>query len=150
MRYLVIVIVIVIAIVSFIGFRSISKHTVKIRTDKKLYKIFVEIADDSDERALGLMGRKELPDGEGMLFVYDREGYPSFWMKNMKVPIDIIFIGSDFKIRQIEQDVQPCTEDMLDCPRLTASFSVQYVLEVNSGYTKRRQIKVGNPVTLKL
>jgi len=149
-KYFIALLIIVAIVGGFIGYRSLSKHTVSIRTDKKTYKLLVEIADDSSERALGLMNREFFSDDKAMLFIYEKEGHPSFWMKNMNFPLDIIFIGSDFKIRQIEQEVQPCFSDALDCPRMISSFPVQYVLEVNSGYTKRRQIKVGNVVNLSL
>jgi uncharacterized membrane protein (UPF0127 family) len=149
MRYIIIgLIVVVIAVV--IGVHFVSKHVVKIQTADKTYKLFVEIADDSDERTIGLMEHTEFSDDKAMLFVYEKEGYPTIWMKNMDFPIDIIFIGGDLKIRQIEQNVPPCPADGLDCTRYTSSFPAQYVLEVNAGYTKRRGIKVGDTADLNL
>jgi uncharacterized protein len=149
MRYkIAFIIVVIIAAASIFYF--VSGRTVIIKTDRDTYKLFVEIADDNQERATGLMEKNSFSDDDAMLFVYEREGYPSFWMKNMKFPIDIIFIGSDFKIRQIENNVQPCPADILGCPSLTPSFPVQYVLEVNAGYTNRRQIEVGDVVTMNL
>jgi uncharacterized protein len=149
MRYK-IAFIILVAIVAASVFYFVSSHTVTIKTNRKTYKLLVEIADDNQERATGLMEKTSFSDDKAMLFVYGKEGYPSFWMKNMKFPIDIIFIGSDFKIRQIESGVQPCPANALECTYITPSFPVQYVLEVNSGYTKGRQIEVGDVVTLNL
>jgi uncharacterized protein len=130
------------------GFLFFSGHTVDIKTAKGSYRLLVEIADSEKERSAGLMGRNSLGDNRGMLFVYDEEVYPGFWMKNMRFPLDIVFIGGDLRIKQIEQNVQPCPPDVSDCALFTPSYPVQYVLEVKSGYTEKHKISVGDTVDL--
>ena len=66
-------------------------------------KIKVEIVDTVESRALGLSGREELKDGNGMLFVFDDVGKYNFWMKNMNFPIDIIWLGEDERVIYIKK-----------------------------------------------
>ena len=95
----------------------------------------VEIADTHEERSRGLMFREELCSDCGMLFVYEQEGIYKFWMKNTLIPLDIIWLDSQFKVVHIANAV-PCVVE--DC-RLYGSDSekAQYVLEVNSGVSER-------------
>ena len=99
-----------------------------------------EIARTQEERALGLMHRKKLPDGEGMLFVYERDDVLSFWMKNTLVPLSIAFIASDGRIIEIK-DMYP-----LDTSSVVSSRSVRYALEVPQGWFSRAGIKSGDVV----
>jgi uncharacterized membrane protein (UPF0127 family) len=92
----------------------------------------VEIADTPDSRSLGLMGRHSLDEGTGMLFVFDEEGNHSFWMKDMRFPIDIVWISADMDVVYISSYTQPC--DLLEpCPSITPPAKAMYVLEVGAG-----------------
>jgi uncharacterized membrane protein (UPF0127 family) len=123
--------------------------------DKKLIKVgkhelLVEIADDENERAKGLSGRKSLPEQEGMFFVFPKKDFkPSFWMKGMLMAIDIIWIN-DNKIAQINTDVQPPVEGTPDreLPLLIPDGLVDYVLEVAAGFSEKKELKVGTPIDL--
>ena len=110
-----------------------------------LIKINAEIADDNDERATGLMFREKLNENEGMLFVFESEGYQTFWMKNTLIPLDMIFIGNDFKIVDIK-NAKPCKEN--PCALYKSSKPSRYVLEVNSGFSARNNIKTGDKTIL--
>lgn len=101
----------------------------------------VEIAKTSKERTRGLMFRDNLPEGKGMLFVFSSEGYKSIWMKNVRFPIDVIWIGKDDKIVHIESAVPPCKTEK--CPTYPPSEKAFYILEVNANYTLENNIEVG-------
>ena len=101
----------------------------------------VEVADTPAKRELGLQYRRELGDGQGMLFLFPVEGSQSFWMKNTPLPLDIIFIGGDLKIVGIVHQAVPFSTNSL-----SASAPSRFVLEINGGLSRRLGIEVGNSV----
>lgn len=103
----------------------------------------VEIADTESKRKLGLMFRKSLPDNQGMLFVFEQEEQHSSWMKNMQIPLDIIWIGKDKIVVDIKADVPPCKDS---CSGIMPQEKAQYALEVNAGFTAKNKIKIGDRV----
>ncbi|MCL2763405.1 MAG: DUF192 domain-containing protein [Treponema sp.] len=105
-------------------------------------EITAEIARTEEERNKGLMHRKKLPDGEGMLFVFDRDQQLSFWMKNTIIPLSIAFISSDGRITEIK-DMQP-----LDLNSVQSSRSVRYALEVPQGWFTRAGVKPGDKMRI--
>ena len=98
----------------------------------------VEIAESGGEKRRGLSFRESLPEGSGMLFVYDKEDYYSFWMKDMNFPIDIIWINKEKEVVHIERNLQPCGTD--SCKGYKPSQKAMYVLEINPGL----DIKIGD------
>lgn len=112
---------------------------------EKIIKINVEIADDENERAKGLMLREKLNENDGMLFVFDEDSYQTFWMKSTLIPLDIIFIDENFGIIDIKTAV-PCKED--PCMLYKSSKPAKYALEVNAGFTAENNIKIGDKVAL--
>ena len=78
-----------------------------------------------------------------MLFIFDEQSPKTFWMKNTKIPLDMVFLDSNWTVVEIKRDVPPCFED--PCERYT-SLPAQYVLEVNAGAA--REIGVGIPAHL--
>ena len=118
---------------------------IAIGSGKNLIKINVEIADDNNERATGLMFREKLNENEGMLFIFENEDYQTFWMKNTMIPLDMIFIGKDFIIVDIK-NAEPCRED--PCKLYKSSKPAKYVLEVNSNFAARNNIKIGDKAIL--
>jgi uncharacterized membrane protein (UPF0127 family) len=111
-------------------------------TNGERTEVEVEIADDTPEQRRGLMERTELAENAGMLFVFDREGPRSFWMRNTLVPLSIAYIASDGRIVDI-QDMQP--QDETSHP---SAEPAQYALEVNQGFFAERGIEVGNVVEI--
>jgi hypothetical protein len=93
------------------------------------------------------MYRTNLPEGHGMLFVNDQPSPQSFWMKNTLIPLDILFIGSDLKIKTISENTPPCPSDSA-CPSYDSSEPAQYVLELNGGTVARQMIVIGDKVDL--
>lgn len=102
----------------------------------------VELADNDEERARGLSGRAALANDKGMLFIFDQSLPWGFWMKDMNFPIDIVWIGDDFKIVHIENSVLPETFPESFAPVLPARF----VLEINAGLMNAYKIEVGDEV----
>ncbi len=95
----------------------------------------------SSPRALrqGLSGRISMPVDQGMLFVFDRSSRYCFWMKDMRFPIDIIWLSTDKKVLHLEENVEPKTYPNNFCPGQAA----QYVIEVNSGVARKAKIEEG-------
>ncbi|MGA2910675.1 MAG: DUF192 domain-containing protein [Candidatus Microgenomates bacterium] len=112
--------------------------------------INVEVADTPAERAQGLSGRSSLAADSGMLFVFETKAVtPIFWMKDMLIPLDFIWIGGGRVVR-IDKNVPfpaPGTPDA-NLKTYTAGEPIDYVLEVNGGFSDTNSIKVGDPVTL--
>lgn len=104
-----------------------------------------EIAATRDQRTRGLMWRTELPEGTGMLFIFDRDDYLSFWMKNTLIPLDMIFIRSDLAIAGIVERAEPKTLS----PRTPGpNVQAKYVLEVPSGWSSKIGLKPGLKVVI--
>ena len=108
----------------------------------------VEIAASPDERSRGLSGRDSLPDGSGMLFVYDNPDVPGFWMRGMYFALDFVWIGDDCEVVDVTTDVPeagPGTSEGL-LPIYRPSTPVLFNLEVNAGSAARHGIGVGDAV----
>lgn len=113
-------------------------------------EIEVEVADTETERNRGLGGKEELKENEGMLFLFEAENItPSFWMKDMKFPIDIMWID-DGKIIKIDENVQPPESNTPDTALkiYTPNQPIDTVLEVNAGFVKSNKIIVGNAIEI--
>jgi uncharacterized membrane protein (UPF0127 family) len=115
---------------------------IEIATKSGNRSFVVELARTDEERARGLMFRKELPDGRGMLFDFQREQDVSFWMKNTYIPLDMIFIRADGTIRRIAANTEPLSER-----GVPAGGPVRYVLEVIGGTARKLGIEPGDKVT---
>jgi uncharacterized membrane protein (UPF0127 family) len=105
----------------------------------------VEVAATDEARQRGLMFRTHLPADRGMLFVFDTEDFWPFWMKNTRIPLDMIWIGSDKTVAFILEDVPPCPGD--PCPTYRPLRKARYVLEVPAGSVRKWKLSVGQPLT---
>jgi uncharacterized membrane protein (UPF0127 family) len=111
--------------------------------------VAVEVAKTSEEREKGLSDRSSLDKDAGMLFVFEENsGNPIFWMKDMLIPLDIIWIKND-KVVKIDKNVPAPEKGTADSKLKTYSTGtfVDYVLEVNAGFTESGSIKVGDSVS---
>jgi uncharacterized membrane protein (UPF0127 family) len=116
--------------------------------EKKFVKMFfpdggvitAELAVTDEERQLGLMHRKKINPDQGMLLVFEQVNFYSIWMKNMKVPLDILWLDREKRIVHIERDVPPCEED--PCPTYTSRLPAIYVLELKAGSVKEHKLKM--------
>ena len=126
--------------------QTLEKEEIKIEDST----ISVEIVKTEIQRRQGLSGKENLPEGEGMLFIFESKNIqPPFWMKDMKFAIDIIWIDDD-KIVQIDKDIQPPEPGASDNKLVlyTPNQPIDYVLEVNAGFSEENKIKVGDSVNL--
>jgi uncharacterized protein len=114
--------------------------------------IMVQFADTEANRQRGLSGIMNMPADQGMLFVFaNKQTMPSFWMKDMKIPLDFIWI-SNGRVAEIFPNV-PAPADKTPDNQLkiyTPSEPIDYVLEVNAGFSEKNLIKVGDAVNLNL
>lgn len=110
--------------------------------------IAVEVATTPEERARGLMFRESLERGRGMLFIYDREGVYSFWMKNTLIPLDIVWINSSRDIVYINRDTQPCKTE--PCASVNPGVNALYVLEVNGGVAEGLNLTLGEKASISI
>ena len=115
-------------------------HTEELRIGPTVIK--AEIARTEGERERGLMYRSKLPDGTGMLFIFDSDQRLSFWMKNTLLPLSLAYISSDGVIRQIV-DLEPQSLEAIQSER-----SVRYALEAPRGWFDRAGVKVGDSLQL--
>lgn len=115
--------------------------------DGKIVNLMVEIADTQEERELGLSHRTFLGDYEGMYFIFEQNTNSSFWMKDMLIPLDMIFIDEGGFIVDIKENIQPCTNS---CPSIFSGTTYRYVLEVNSGFCATNDVKIGNSILVNL
>jgi uncharacterized membrane protein (UPF0127 family) len=116
-----------------------------VELDGKRY--VVEIADDEAERERGLMFREELAADHGMLFLHDREEPLAYWMKNTKIPLDILYFDTGRRLVAQQRDVPPCTLGD-GCPPYPSNAPARYVLELNAGQAE--QLKLSDGAELKL
>ena len=107
----------------------------------------VEIADDDAELARGLMFRDELASGHGMIFVHDREEPQAYWMKNTKIPLDILYFDNARKLVAQQRDVPPCSAGNA-CPSYPSNAPARYVLELNAGEAAKLKLENGAELTL--
>jgi uncharacterized membrane protein (UPF0127 family) len=107
-------------------------------TDKGERSFTIEIADDPGERSRGLMFRREMDGDHGMLFIFEQSQPVGFWMKNTPLPLDLVFIGEDGKVRAIERG-----EPFSEAP-IAPGEPVQFVLELNAGTAAEAGIDNGD------
>lgn len=105
-------------------------------------QFIVDVADSEPARTNGLSGRDKLGDTEGMLFLFDAPGRPSFWMKDMRFSIDIIWIQSDGIVAGITHNVSPKTYPKL----FRSKTDIRYVLEISAGRAREVGLRVGDQV----
>lgn len=121
----------------------------KLKTGEKIIqlgktRITVEVADTEWKRAQGLSGRPSLPQNSGMLFVFPTKNRYSFWMKEMKFPLDFVWIEGN-RVVEITEDV-PSPKPDESPASLTPKLSVDKVLEVNAGVVDSSEIRVGDKI----
>lgn len=107
----------------------------------------VEIADNDTERARGLMFRDELADGNGMLFIHDEQAPQAYWMKNTRIPLDILYFDNARKLVSQQRNVPPCSAGDA-CPSYPSDEPARFVLELNAGEAERLKLQDGAELRL--
>ncbi len=102
-----------------------------------MHVLDVQLAQTPEQRQIGLMWRKEMPQHEGMLFVFEQAATQCFWMRNTLIPLSAAFVADDGTIVNIA-DMKPQSDDS-HC----SEKPVRYVLEMNVGWFAKRQLKAG-------
>ncbi len=126
---------------AFAPARSAGLPTLEIASKTGVHVFAVEIADTDAARAKGLMYRKELPEGRGMLFDFHGEQDVSFWMENTYIPLDMIFIRGDGKILRIAENTEPLSTRLIP-----SGGPIRAVLEVIGGTARKLGIEPGDQV----
>lgn len=121
--------------------RAAETQSLEIITKSGVHVFTVELAQTDQERATGLMYRKELAEGRGMLFDFSPEQNVSMWMKNTFIPLDMIFIRSDGRILRIAENTEPHSEKIISSGGLAKG-----VLEVIGGTARKYGIAAGDRV----
>jgi uncharacterized membrane protein (UPF0127 family) len=120
------------------------------------FELTTDLAITDDQKAEGLAVKDHLKENEGMLFVSERPSRQSFWMKDMKFPIDIIWLDSNGTVVHIEHTLQPCISvlnpvaSIRNCPIYTPDSDSQYVLETIAGFSQKHNVKIGTNIDFNL
>ena len=107
----------------------------------------VEVAQDDASRARGLMFRDHMEADRGMLFIHDREQPQAYWMKNTKIPLDILYFDNELRLVGQQRNVPPCSAGDR-CPPYPSHRPARYVLELNAGQAARLGLEAGATLTL--
>jgi uncharacterized protein len=121
--------------------RAASVQPLEIATKSGVRVFLVEMATTEEEKTQGLMYRKELPDGKGMLFDFSPEQQISMWMKNTYIPLDMIFIRADGRILRIAENTEPLSTKIV-----SSGGPARAVLEVIAGTAQKYGIQPGDRV----
>jgi uncharacterized protein len=105
-------------------------------------RYIVEVANDDAERAQGLMFRDSMEPDRGMLFIHDSEERLAYWMKNTRIPLDILYFDEQRKLVSQQRDVPPCSLGDR-CPPYPSKAPARYVLELNAGQAARLGLQDG-------
>ena len=119
-----------------------AQDTIEIVTSSGVHAFSVEMATNDAERARGLMFRKSLPEGHGMLFDFQTDQPVQFWMRNTYISLDMIFIKGDGRILNIAENATPMSDALIP-----SAGSVRAVLEVIAGTARKFHIVAGDRVT---
>lgn len=103
----------------------------------------VAVANDTQERKRGLSGRESLPANQGMLFVFPESGTHCIWMKDMRFPIDVIWLNEQKQVTDLYEHMSPDSYPRSFCP----PTPTRYVIELNAGQIKAADIKQGQTIS---
>jgi uncharacterized membrane protein (UPF0127 family) len=116
----------------------------KSNTDSLLAKLDIEIAQTDYETQTGLMYRNQMNENQGMLFIFPDMSLHSFYMKNTKIPLDIIFLDDQQKIASFQENAKP-----MDETGLSSQVPVKYALEINAGLAEKWRLEIGDRMEFK-
>lgn len=128
-------------LVAALAASSAGAGTAIVLTESGNHAFMVELAETADQRARGLMFRKELDDDAGMLFDFKQSGPVQFWMKNTFVSLDMIFIRENGIVARVTENTKP-----LSTRTVPSGEPIRYVLEVVAGTSARIGLKPGDRV----
>ena len=132
----------VVAVITAAPAQAAGEATIEIISKSGVHAFAVELATNEDERSRGLMFRKQLPDGHGMLFDFEQDRPVAFWMHNTYISLDMIFITGDGHILRIAESTEPLSDRLIP-----SGGPVRAVLEVIAGTARKVGIVPGDRVT---
>jgi uncharacterized membrane protein (UPF0127 family) len=115
--------------------------TLVLKTATGDHSFNIEVMVTDNERSLGLMYRRSLPENSGMLFIYDPPQQATMWMKNTLIPLDMVFISANGHVHRIEENAEPFSETLIP-----SDGAVVAVLELNGGEADKVGLKPGDKV----
>ena len=113
------------------------------------FKLIADLALTQDQQTKGLAIKNHINESEGMLFVFQHPSIQSFWMKDMKFPIDILWLDSNRSVVYIAPNLEPCPSEG-DCPGYVPNKDSLYVLETTAGFSQRHNVTVGTKTNFQL
>lgn len=120
-------------------FAACQPNVVDLKGAKSSARFTIELADTDETRSYGLMNRTSMANSSGMLFVYDTPGVAAFWMKNTLIPLDMIFLDAQGKVRHIHENAIPG-----DLTTIYGGDNIKAVLEINGGLSRRLRLAPGD------
>jgi uncharacterized membrane protein (UPF0127 family) len=138
------------ALVSLLGASMLATPLASIAADAYVtlngHRYTIEVAADNASREHGLMDRTQMDAGHGMLFVFDDDAPRAFWMKNTKIPLDMLFFDADNRLVSIQHDVPPCIAS--PCAAYSSGAPARYVLELNGGQAAKLDLTPGDRIDI--
>jgi len=123
---------------------GVFKHAnLKIETQSGPVLLDVEVAGNETQRQHGLMFRRQLPENGGMIFLFDHAQEITMWMKNTYIPLDMVFIGDDWRVVHIARDAEPLSTGVI-----SSVYPASRVLEIAGGQAGKLGLKNGDAVSL--
>ena len=121
----------------------------KAKVTVKDFELNADVPITSELMSKGLAVKNQLKENEAMLFIFEESAKHSFWMKDMKFPIDIIWLDSARKVVHIERNLQPCVSVFI-CTSYSPSADSRYVLETVAGFAQRHNVNMGSVIDFEL
>jgi uncharacterized membrane protein (UPF0127 family) len=109
-------------------------------------KIRAEVMIREEDMRRGMMFRKTFPEGHGMLFIHAQPGKYSYWMYQVELPIDIVWLDARKQVVEIVESAQPCRTKASECPQLGGTQDAASVLELPAGYARKHGVSVGSAI----
>lgn len=123
------------------------QKNVKVNISINNYTLLVDLSITFEQIILGLSNKNSIKENEGMLFVLNPSSRRGFWMKDMKFPIDIIWLNENKEIVNIKKSLEPC---VTNCPVYYPDRESKYVLETVAGFADKQNLKVGDTIIFEL
>lgn len=106
-----------------------------------------EVMRNEKDMYRGMMFRDELKPNRGMLFIHGSEGPYKYWMYQVRIPLDIIWLSSSRRVVEIAANAQPCKTNANDCPQYGGNAPAQFILELPGGAAGKHGLKTGDVVS---
>ncbi len=124
-----------------VGLDELGMRTVKLPNGRV---IRAEVEVDSTDMQKGMMFRDSLPRGRGMLFVHDKPGLYPYWMYQVRIPLDMLWMDASHRIVEVSADTPPCKTKASDCANYGGHRQAQFVLELGGGEARRLGVREGD------